>query len=230
MELTEALALFNRKERYWLLRNALGSGAESLDAGFRQRLSGEIGVPIPEDAWWALDYHLDWVVGALHLVDHGREDGTVRKNADSLVMGNQEDLDLIVAFDETLILIEAKGATSWGNEQIGSKIKRIEALLASQAQLRAQNHSRGFVPQLFLVLTSPNKPKRLQHSEVWPRWMLKAEDQPYWISMDMALDGRPVVDGRAEFRRVERCIDEAGTVGKAGSHWNIVRSDVAVPR
>ena len=227
MKFTDALALFNRKERYWLLRNALGPGAEALDAHFRQRLHSEIGVSIPEDAWWAIDYHLDWLIGALHLVDRGRDDDTVRKNADGLVAGNQEDFDLIVAFDKTLILIEAKGVTSWRNGQIDSKIKRIETLL------KYQEGSGGFVPQIFLVLTSPRRPESLKQLEetinAWPQWMLNNEtDKPYWIGMDMALDGRPMVDGKAEFHKVVRCADSGGAVGEAGSHWTVLRSDVAV--
>ena len=54
MKLTDALAAFNRKERYWLIRNALGPGAETLGADFRRRLGDAIGLTIPDDAWWAM--------------------------------------------------------------------------------------------------------------------------------------------------------------------------------
>jgi hypothetical protein len=67
--LVECLKLFNRKERYWLIRNALGqnSGDLPLSDSFRQKLGKEIGTEIPVEAWWALDYHIDWLFGALVL-------------------------------------------------------------------------------------------------------------------------------------------------------------------
>jgi hypothetical protein len=74
------------------------------------------------------------LVGALHLVDQGRENRDVQVNEDRLIMGNQEDMGLIVALEETLILIEAKGATSWVNAQMASKIERLSAVLELQAR------------------------------------------------------------------------------------------------
>jgi hypothetical protein len=54
--------------------------------------------------------------------------------------------------------------------------------------------------------------------------------KPYWIDMDISRDRRTVVDGETEFRKVVRCADGSGTVGKAGSHWKVVRSNVAARR
>jgi hypothetical protein len=227
MKLTDALAAFNRKERYWLIRNALGPGAETLGADFRRRLGDAIGLTVPDDAWWAMDYHLDWLVGALHLVDHGVDNEDVQVNVDRIIKGNQEDMDLVVAFDTTLILVEAKGATSWGNEQIDSKIDRLSAMLDRQKK------AAGFVPRMLFVLASPSEAQGLKRPDhkVWPRWMMSEKtNKPYWIGLDMALDGGPVTDGKTEFRQVVRCSDGAGSVGKAGTHWKVARSRVSVPR
>ena len=65
MKIVEALKKFNRKERYWVVRNALGPTSNQLGEGFRADLQRTIGIEIPEDAWWSIDYHIDWLVGAL---------------------------------------------------------------------------------------------------------------------------------------------------------------------
>ncbi len=64
-KLVESLEKFNRKERYWLLKNALKSDSMVLGEEFRKNLGKKIGISIPENAWWAMDYHLDWLIGAL---------------------------------------------------------------------------------------------------------------------------------------------------------------------
>lgn len=73
--LVDSLQRLNRKERYWLLRNALGrSGADlSLSRAFLQRLGQKIERSIPPSAWWAMDYHIDWLFSALVLDRLGAE-------------------------------------------------------------------------------------------------------------------------------------------------------------
>jgi hypothetical protein len=64
--LSECLELFNRKERYWLIRNVLGEPASDfpLSQSFRERLSETIQISIPCGAWWEMDYHIDWLFAA----------------------------------------------------------------------------------------------------------------------------------------------------------------------
>jgi hypothetical protein len=62
MTLVKALEKFNRKERYWLIRSALGESSEKLDSKFCDLIYGKHSIEVPEDAWWAMDYHLDWLV------------------------------------------------------------------------------------------------------------------------------------------------------------------------
>ena len=52
-----------------MLRDALGFHPETprLDDGFRKRLGDCIGVDVPECAFLAMDYHLDWIQIAFHL-------------------------------------------------------------------------------------------------------------------------------------------------------------------
>ena len=54
-DLIEILRQFNRKERFFLIGQALGNREFSLDARFRKELGDEIGVEIPGNAFVALD-------------------------------------------------------------------------------------------------------------------------------------------------------------------------------
>ncbi len=80
--LVECLKAFNRKERYWLLRNALGAPALELllSGAFRDRLGKLLDTDIPSDAWWAMDYHIDWVFAALVTDSLGRVDTRTMTN------------------------------------------------------------------------------------------------------------------------------------------------------
>lgn len=213
MNLVEALRQFNRKERYWLIRNALGPSSGQLGEDFRYSIGALSGIRVPEDAWWAMDYHLDWLVGALALRRDGQMNGDARLNSAALVQGNQEDIDLVVAFDNTLILIEAKGDTSWSNTQLNSKLSRLEIILSEAGTAP----SSPLPLSVYFVLMSPDESKGLKREEgrPWPVWMLK-DGKPMWIRMRMAEAGQ-----EPAFLRVVRCQDKDGRVGKDGSHWKI---------
>ena len=66
-QVIEILRSLDRKERFAVLREALGfdGNAALLDSGFRDRLSDCIDVVVPETAFVAVDYHLDWIEIAL---------------------------------------------------------------------------------------------------------------------------------------------------------------------
>ena len=69
-------------------------GEESfrLSSGFRGELPRKLDVKIPDDAFVAMDYHIDWPQMAISSVT-----GIVRN--EGLGDGNQEDIDLLVAFE-----------------------------------------------------------------------------------------------------------------------------------
>jgi len=208
MDLVEALKSFNRKERFWLIRNALGPASETLDEAFRRRLQQAIGVEVPATAWWAMDYHLDWLVGALTMLARGDAAFASHPNDQRLVCGNQEDMDLVVAFDRTLVLIEAKGDTAWSNEQFQGKVKRLEGLQAA-----------GLMPsplRLFFVLTSPRPPVGLVPKEGtrWSPWMCDDQERPLFFPLEMP----------TEFWKVTRWDDERQQPSFAGTRWKIVPS------
>ena len=92
---------FNRKERFILLHGALGFTEQSFSLGkeFSDKLTqclSRKGNEIPRSAYVAMDYHLDWLQMALWLTEHSYPRSTIRNN--NLVRGNQEDIDLLVAF------------------------------------------------------------------------------------------------------------------------------------
>lgn len=108
--LIQWLDLLNRKERFFLLQDALGK--RELGRGFRRKLGDKIAQRIPAEACWWTDYHFDWVLVALHLTQENPEDNdklqtVVHESPDFAQEGepspvyvntNQEDIDLLVAF------------------------------------------------------------------------------------------------------------------------------------
>lgn len=118
---------FNRKERYWLIRNALGDPDKPipLDPSFRATILKEAGLDIPADAWWAIDYHIDWLFGALRTYLSADRCGAYQHD---LLTGSQEDFDFVIAYGTTLIVIEAKATGSWDRKQYHSKFDRLERL------------------------------------------------------------------------------------------------------
>ena len=135
MRLIDNLKAFNRKERFILLHKALGFTDQSFRLGkaFRNDLSRKLAVDVPPDAFVAMDYHLDWLQMAMYLTDHPRRSGPVRNQ--KLVAGNQEDIDLLIAFENAdktqVVLVEAKGDTAWDNEQLRNKVKRLRYIFRS---------------------------------------------------------------------------------------------------
>ena len=72
IHLIELLESFNRKERYFLIRQAVGGF--KLSDEFRRELGNATGLAIPQDAFAAMDYHLDWLTAALHAYERGNDD------------------------------------------------------------------------------------------------------------------------------------------------------------
>ena len=73
--LADALERFNRKERNLLVR-AMLANEERLrlpNEHFRGKVAQKLGLSIPEDAWWATDYQLARLAGAIALFLKGEE-------------------------------------------------------------------------------------------------------------------------------------------------------------
>jgi hypothetical protein len=212
-EIADTLRLFDRKERHLVIQNCLGEGATKLCKTFRDDLAKALGSrllpPILDNAWWATDYHLEWLAGALiwHR-EHGREDRErPRKDEDDLIRGNQEDIDLIIASGRDVILLEAKGHFSFANAPLASKIGRLTKLCHSETGIVPASDPANSI-KLHLVLLSICKPTKVKH-EQWPSWA-KSNNGPYW--MGLAASGN--------LMRVGRC-DSEGHEGAEGGYWHM---------
>ena len=174
--LIEHLRNFNRKERFILLREALGADTFALDAGFRARLGDTIGVNVPTGALVAMDYHLDWLQMALYLAATPSPPSPI-PNSD-LFRANQEDVDLLVAFDEEatthLVLLEAKMETGWTNRQLHSKAQRLRLIFGS-------DRPGVDLATPHFVLASPKKSERIR-TDTWPEWMTR-DGAPLWTEL-----------------------------------------------
>lgn len=216
--LVESLKLFNRKERYWLIRNTLGEKSQELPLSnsFRERLGRVIEVDIPDNAWWALDYHIDWLFSAL-LLDFLQEDAksTPIENPRRLIRGTQEDFDFVIAFDRTIILIEVKGVGSWTNKQISRKHQRLceWEQFSEQLQLRFKKTVEAL--RIIVVLMSPKESYGL-HKLKWPKAINDGGNAPKFLKMDFS--GAP-----ENFYVPERCIvrDEKLIPAFDGDCWHM---------
>ena len=175
--LVDLLQRFNRKERYWVIRNALGAEGQPapLSAEFRATLSKTIGRGVPGDAWWGMDYHLNWLIAVALIMQDGtrRQGDNMLSDGKYLIEGNQEDVDLVVAFDRCIIVLEAKCTGSWSDKQNGSKTERLE-------QLRKE------LPkdvELFIVYWAPekrNNSPKLAEGDLKMRLWMDREDSAFW--------------------------------------------------
>ena len=121
----------------------------------------------------AMDYHLDWLLAALWCVGsewdpgagadfipemrhpHNPDEPAHSKPHQQDVMGNQEDVDLLLVIEDGdtthLVLVEAKGVSSFGETQLRSKLKRLQLILREDRLSR--------VPRLLvsMVFLSPKR-------------------------------------------------------------------------
>ena len=203
--LLEYLESFNRKERFFLVGEALGNPAFRLSSDFRTRLGAVFGLAIPDDALVAMDYHLDWIYASLVLAA-GDGESAVLSNDEHLVSGNPEDVDLLVAFGDEgtiqLLLLEAKAETGWTNKQTLSKAERLRRIFGDDGGRFA-----SVKPHFGLL--SPRPPGRLE-SRRWPAWMARG-GAPVWLEL-------PVPGGR---RRVTRC-DASGRASATGGFFRVL--------
>lgn len=212
--LIECLDSFNRKERYWLLRNCCGKGKYleiPLGENFIQKLKQ---VPALSNldfsnAWWAMDYHIDWLFAAITFYkDHriqklsNNENTYIKKNN---VNGSQEDFDFIVCVGNEVILIEAKMATGWTKHQLHSKLSRVIDL---------KHLSNGDI-NFHFFMTSPH----LTNTSEAIKEKCTIEDAGANFIDLLTPTNIPLVSEK-RFLKVVRCDAEGGNSDR--DHWKIV--------
>ena len=160
--LVETLAQKDRKERNRLIRSALSHHGlwPNLTEEVQRVLWEEKGhsIRIPTNAWWAMDYHLDWIGEAFTELGLGP-----RMRIDPSRPLKIEDMDFVIAWDRTLVLLEAKNESAWSNEQMGNKIQRLgEFGPVSRSRIDV-----GGEYEIFFLLTSPRRPQKLEDFAGW---------------------------------------------------------------
>ena len=213
-DLIQILKRLNRKERFYLIGEALGNAGFQLSDDFQKRLGGCLGLtePIPQNAFAAMDYHLDWIAAAIRQVMDSGSDGPFQNEESggrNLVTGSQEDIDFLVAFEDAsgihnLILLEVKGYTSWDNKQMLSKAKRLSLIFGERG-----DRCDGVRP--YLCLVSPRRPQRLDYSS-WPAWWKDQDDHPYWLELNLPGDRQMVTRWDANENRRSQ----------SGDHFKII--------
>ncbi len=149
-DLIDILESFNRKERFFLIAQALNGRQDEpafiLSENFRQELGDKVGVTIPEEpekVFVGMDYHLNWVHASLVLAYYKNEAERIDRLNTEAIEQNPEDVDLLVAFKDAagthhLIFIEAKGYNTDGmsdglsdldKSQLESKASRLNLIL-----------------------------------------------------------------------------------------------------
>ncbi len=174
----DTLERFNRKERNLLIRHILDcyEKSPSLGENFCAWLAEHADIRRESlyDAWWATDFHFDWLAGALLDFVGGEpvqcnmpmtNDGATEV---WLVMGNQQDVDLvIVAYDREertshLILLEAKAYSPDDHKQYARKLNRLNLLHAFYTRLKEQSPEISESPQeiIFHLIRFPPPNKK----------------------------------------------------------------------
>lgn len=210
-DLIDILDQFNRKERYFLIRNVLGIDNFWVSEKFSDEFFAATGIRIPDHAKVWMDFHMDWLAAAITKWRNPSNNGIYcnpgQDNKNKLVQGNQEDVDLLIAFKDDndqyhLVLIEAKGYTGWNNKQMDSKAKRLGLIFGNGQDEKKHNNIKTYFCRI-----SPTERNELD-SKNWPKWMEKDK----WVKL------------RVEPRRlqVQRC-DSQGGISSDGTHFRITR-------
>jgi hypothetical protein len=102
VNMSEILHSFDRKERAWLVRNAMGCMAPRLDPKFLETVSDKLKLKpkLPPETWWGIDFHLDWLAAVLHAFHFSAFSNEIimrpEMNDKDLLTHTIEDIDLIM--------------------------------------------------------------------------------------------------------------------------------------
>ncbi|NNJ12578.1 hypothetical protein EKD04_019820 [Chloroflexales bacterium ZM16-3] len=211
------LRRLNRKERFYVMRAAVGEERFALGDDFRRQVGEKLGLDIPGDAFFAIDYHLDWLSVAIEATFRPQGKHIYR---DTIAINqNQEDIDLLIAFDAEevtqLVLIEAKGVGTWTRKQVMSKLTRLEKIFgASDAgfQVGLRPHLLLMSPAASLKLGRLDLEKKFPGASL-PSWPFTDGHIP-WVELKLPKDLQEPV----------RC-DEDGE-HKLGGYWQLQDSKI----
>ena len=124
------------------------------------------------------------------------------------ISATQEDVDFLLAFlddngDTHIVMIEAKGDTSFTNKQIQSKANRLSAIFGANSE-----NWPNVIPHF--LLCSPIQPSQLEIDNI-PAFMLnKNSDGFIWFRLYMP----------SNQRKVTRC-NQDGKSSQNGEYWKV---------
>ena len=206
METIEYLKSFNRKERFHLVGQLLGNSEFNLDPNLFRKILDLLELDTPTYYFSAMDYHLDWIYASLELA-HSDVNGP-KKRDNLCISATQEDVDFLLAFvDDSgnthIVMVEAKGDTSFTNKQLQSKANRLSAIFGASSEKWP-----NVIPHF--LICSPVQPSLLETKNV-PSFMLNESNDGFiWFRLYMP----------SNQRKVTRCNKE-GKSSKDGEFWKI---------
>ena len=166
---------------------------------------------MPDHAFVAMDYHLDWIQMALHLAENPAPNpGEAFPNPGfNDINKDQEDIDLLVGFEAAnrispathLVLIEAKAYLPWTNKQLKSKTCRLREIFGEDGR-------RAGVVEPHFVLMTGRKSDNIE-TATWPAWTKDAQEKPFWLEYELP-----------SRRKVTRCT-QAGKPDKCGGYLRL---------
>lgn len=192
--LREHLEELDRKERNAVIRKVFKTENLQLSEEFISDLETTSSVTIPQDYYWALDYHIDWIYAALYSFykAYSFDDFTpvqYEKNNSSPKF-NQEDIDFLIYFNQnnthTFIFIEAKYDTAWSNKQFKSKDDRLYFI--------EEKFKTTGVFKFHRILMSPSSPIHLKTNR-W-KWIKMAKKSSLYTISRCTEEGKKSVNGK----------------------------------
>jgi len=200
------LERLNRKERYFLIGMALGNPEFKLNSEFRQKLSEKYCLAVPDTAFVAIDYHLNWIFSAVALAFDSPVRDNIFNNKGGIIDGTQEDVDLLVAFEDKssmnhVIMLEAKGFTAFSNRQFTHKMDRLKSIFGEKG-------NRWPKVKPYFGLISSRESGKLK-TNICPSW-LKVEGRIPWFEMPLP-NNRLILYG----------CDKLGRPNKERAFWTV---------
>lgn len=228
--LADVLGQFGHGQHSFLTSASFAGGHRPLRlaAGFRRQVARalEIDVGIEADAWWAADYRIDWLAGALVAyvaqaaapaaprINRSTATASPRVAPRRLVEDNRDDVDLVILSGLNLILIDSMPGGRWAGVQLSSKLRRLDLLHTEYSDTVRQA---GIEHPIRFNLLLVSNTRAADTASIWPAWARKGTRIPE-IRLRHADDSTKLA--------VCQC-DENGELTAQPGYWKVVEQATA---
>ena len=160
---------------------------------FLGKVAGALGAVSPdrEILWWSTDYHLDWLSAVLHIFQTGQDELEPIENRANWLTHDNDDIDLIIADNANIILIEVKACGGWKGFQLKEKGGRLRALNAAPKGVIFRSDSPTSKVKLWFALLSRSNLQKKSVSADWRNWMLNDSTSPTHINLGTGHKSNP---------------------------------------